>query len=87
MCGTAFHCCRHDLYDSFDEISLAARNAVPQKYADGNPLRQGLKLHAWKISLVNPLTCQPMSFCAPIPNHVLRLVEYASMTRHIDELL
>lgn len=73
---------RHDLYGSIDEISFAARNAGHQKYADGNPLRRGLKLHAWKISLVNPLSQEAMSFCAPIPDHMLQLIEYARMTSY-----
>lgn len=72
---------RHALYASIEEISLAARNVIPQRYADGNPLRQGLKLHAWEISLINPINQQRVHFCAPMPLHMSKFVEQAGMTQ------
>lgn len=72
--------CRHAMYDSYEEISRAAQYIQLQKYADGNPLRKGLKLHAWKITLVNPQNRQPISFCAPPPSHLRLLLDQKGMS-------
>lgn len=67
------------MYSSYEEISQAAHNECLLRYGDGNPLRRGLKLHAWKIELVNPETCKPMLFCAAAPAHMARLLKQVGM--------
>lgn len=68
------------MYPSYDEISEAAENESLVRYADGNPLRKGLKLHAWKIALINPETKRLLSFCASAPGHMAWLLERAEMS-------
>lgn len=70
---------RHAMYSSYDEISQAAHHECLLRYGDGNPLRRGLKLHAWKIELVNPESGKPMLFCATTPAHMVRLLEQVGM--------
>lgn len=70
---------RHDLYDCYEAISAAARDKSLVKYGDNNPLRKGLKLHAWKIEVDNPVDGKRISFCAPPPTHMSALLEWAGM--------
>lgn len=72
--------CRHDLYESYEQISKAAKDESLQLFADGNSLRKGLKLHAWKISFINPENDQPISFCAPPPVQFCSLLDHALLS-------
>lgn len=71
--------CRHDLYESIEALNSAAKDASKALFADGNPLRAGLKLHAWKITLENPRTQQPISFCAPPASHFTGIMEQTGL--------
>lgn len=67
------------MYENFEEISNAAHDETRLRYADGNVLRKGLKLHAWKITFVNPETDQLVTFSAPPSAHMLDLVKSSGM--------
>lgn len=70
----------NEMYASYDEISQASNDENLTKYGDGNVLRRGLKLHAWKINLVNPVTNDVMKFTADAPAHMQKLIQFAGMT-------
>ena len=67
------------MYSSYNEITEAARNPSLAKYGDENPLRKGLKLHAWKIRLAHPESSQRVTFCAYPPSHINSLLEWSGM--------
>lgn len=70
---------RHDLYTSYEEISAAAKDGSLSMFADSNPLRKGLKLHAWRIMLKDPENDNTMLFCAPPPAHMQQLLIWAGL--------
>lgn len=68
------------MYESYEEISRAANDSALLQYGDNNPLRAGLKLHAWKIALQHPDTGETLHFCAPPPIHMRRILESSGMS-------
>lgn len=71
--------CRHAMYASPEEITMAARKEELARYGDGNALRKRLKLHAWKIEFRSPTNGQTVSFCAKAPSHMRELAQWARM--------
>lgn len=68
------------MYASYDEISAAAHKPELTRFGDKNPLRKGLKLHAWKITLRDPESNERISFCAPPPGHMQDLLEWSGLS-------
>jgi 23S rRNA-/tRNA-specific pseudouridylate synthase len=56
-----------DLYRSIDHVRECSLRREDCLFADGDPLRAGLKLHAWQLSFENPMNGNTMTFCAPPP--------------------
>lgn len=67
------------MYSSYEEISAASQNADLIRYGCGNALRKGLKLHAWKIELINPEDNTTLRFCAKPPDGMQKLMEWCNM--------
>lgn len=67
------------MYGDYDQISAAAKDPTLARYGANNPLRKSLKLHAWKIGLMNPISNEPMQFSAPLPSHMQNLLEWCEM--------
>lgn len=70
----------HNMYSSYEEISAAAKEFSLTRYGDSNPLRRGLKLHAWKIMFADPADGDTLRFCAPPPSHMRDLLEWSGMS-------
>lgn len=62
-------------YDSIDHVRKCASDPELALYADGNPYRAGLKLHAWQVAVDHPVTGERMVFCAPPPVRFVDLAE------------
>lgn len=73
-------CDRHAMYRSLEKVSTAKRNADLIQYADDNPLRMDLKIHAWKILLAHPLDRETVSFSASVAKPMSDLISHAGMT-------
>lgn len=54
-------------YRSIEHVRESAQDPALSLYLDGNPLRAGLKLHAWQISVDHPVSGKRVTFCAPPP--------------------
>lgn len=54
-------------YRSIQHVRESAQDPSLSLYLDGNPLRAGLKLHAWQISVDHPVSGNRVTFCAPPP--------------------
>jgi len=67
------------MYSSYEEISAAAQDPDRILFGDDNPLRKGLKLHAWKITFCNPIDDTPITFCAPPPAHMQEILNWAGI--------
>lgn len=67
------------MYQSYEEITAAAGSPSLTRFGDGNPLRKGLKLHAWKISLRDPENDEPLCFCACPPREMQDLLAWSGM--------
>jgi 23S rRNA pseudouridine1911/1915/1917 synthase len=63
------------LYTSIDHVRKCSLLREDTLYADGDPLRAGLKLHAWQLSFENPLDGKTMTFCAPPPESFRAMAE------------
>lgn len=72
------------LYDSVDALNEAAHDISKVRFADANPLRAGLKLHAWRITMTNPVDSSLMTFCAPPSNHFAHLMTWADLKQPRD---
>ncbi len=70
---------RRNMYESIDVLNEAANDYSKVRFGDQNPLRGGLKLHAWRISVENPITKLPMTFCAPPAGHFEALMKWANL--------
>ena len=76
----------HAMYIDYAEISRAAQDPSLTKYADDNALRKGLKLHAWKITLLDPSkNFLPITFTANPPTHMAELINAAGMTLDLTQ--
>lgn len=54
-------------YDSIEHVRKCATDPELALFADENPYRAGLKLHAWQIAVDHPVTGERMRFVAPPP--------------------
>lgn len=65
-------------YEDFAALQAAAHDRKLLRYADGNPRRAGLKLHAWKLELEHP-NHGLMQFCSPPKSHFAELLQWAGL--------
>lgn len=54
-----------ECYDSIEHVRACAQDPADSLFLDGNPLRAGLKLHAWQVSVDHPATGESITFTAP----------------------
>jgi 23S rRNA-/tRNA-specific pseudouridylate synthase len=63
-------------YSSIDEVRACSFDRESAHYADGNALRAGLKLHAWRMSLTDPRDAgSVLTFTAPPPRTFVDFAE------------
>lgn len=63
------------LFDSMEELRTSALDPRKERYLYDDPLRSGLKLHAWTLALLHPMSQSPMKFVAPVPDHFVQYAE------------
>lgn len=67
------------LYPDIESLQAAAHDRNAVKYAFDQPLRAGLKLHAWRLSFPDPRSGVLRRFCAPPTNHFLQFCHHANL--------
>lgn len=60
-------------YRSVDHIRQCAEDPAMTLFLDQKPLRAGLKLHAWQLSVDHPVTGERVTFCATPPERFRKL--------------
>lgn len=65
---------RHS-YTSIEHVRECANDPAKALFANGEPLRAGLKLHAWQIAVKHPVSGDCVQFCAPPPQRFLDLAD------------
>lgn len=69
-----------ECYLSMDHVQGSAQDPATTLYLDQNPLRAGLKLHAWQLSIDHPVTGERLNFCASPPQRFHELASAAGLS-------
>ena len=77
----------HAMYDSYEDITAAAKDEQLTRYGDNNILRKGLKLHAWTLEFENPLSGKRVRFVANPPKHMEEVLQWADMSAPKAEMM
>lgn len=62
-----------ECYRSFEHVQQCAQDPAMTLFLDQKPLRAGLKLHAWQLSVDHPVTGERLTFCATPPERFQKL--------------